>query len=173
MDRFPVMQSGRDVGELTVCGDGLYSACSVVCCPAEPGVCRAFLVGEQGELRLGVPAPSGGAFCVCRRVAVRELETLGRLRYAELRSCQPPSGGWQVVERPEELFHDPFLRRILRGAENVRAYRESGGVRLALPFDPGKPFPLPALFCFARVQCVCGARCVVYAFDSRENPVIW
>lgn len=172
MDRFPVTQEGRAVGELTVVRDGLYAAFSLTCHPWMDGVCRAFILGERGELRLGVPVPSGGEFALYRRIALREVETVGVLRSAELRACEEPSGVWKSVRQPEELFRDSFLRSRILGVRNVRVRRTPNGLFLALPFERGKPFPLPALFCFARIQCVCGVCCVVYAFDTQGNPVI-
>lgn len=174
MDRFPVMQNGRAVGELTVVRDGLYAAFSMTCHPMADSVCRAFLLGEQGELRLGVPMPSGGEFTLCRRIALWEVDALGTLRGAELRESAMPDGPgvWEDVRRPEELFHNPFFRRRFQGMRGVRVCRDPSGLSLALPFDERKPFPIPMLFCFARIQRIGGVRCVVYAFDRRENPVI-
>lgn len=172
MDRFPVVQNGRTMGEMTVSRDGLYDCFSLFCHPEGNGVWRAFAVGECGELRLGIPVPSGNGFALCRRIAAREAAAAGVLNRAELRLCGEAAEDWEAVRNPEELFRDPFLRRRLRGMQHVRVRRENDGFCLALPFERGKPFPLPALFCFARLQCVCGTCCVVYAFDARENPVI-
>ena len=43
--------------------------------------------------------------------------------------------------------------------------------RVALPFSPEQPFPLPTLFCFARVECRDGKWWAVFAFDERGWPV--
>lgn len=172
MDRFPVMQDGRTVGELTVSPDGLYRCFSLVCSPRGQGVWRAFLAGSNGELRLGIPVPSGGRFGLCRRISARELETLGTLQCARLRSCEESAEEWKTVENPAMFFRDPFLRVRLREARDAKMRRTCGKLLLALPFDRAKPFPIPALFCFARIQCVCGTCCVIYAFDSGETPVI-
>lgn len=51
-------------------------------------------------------------------------------------------------------------------------HRESGGrLELALPYSPARPWPLPELFCFARVEEIGGAPHVVYAFDDRKRPI--
>ena len=47
-----------------------------------------------------------------------------------------------------------------------------GTILLALPLEEGRPFPLEALFCLGRIQCVEGSRCVVYAFRE-EEPILW
>ena len=43
---------------------------------------------------------------------------------------------------------------------------------VALPYDALRPFPLPALFCLARICRIGGRDYVVYAFDSGERPVL-
>lgn len=172
MDRFLVMQDGRTVGELTVSPDGLYQCYSLVCRPWGQGVRRAFLVGESGEMRLGIPVPSGGNFGLCRKISLRETEPLGKLQCVQLRLCGESAEPWEETERPETLLRDPFLRARLREVKSAKMHRTFGGVALAIPFDCKKPFPIPALFCFARIRCVCGVLCAVYAFDDRENPII-
>ena len=52
--------------------------------------------------------------------------------------------------------------------------RETEGERLlALPYDEDAPFPLPELFCLARVEEVAHRRCVVYRLDGRNRPIFW
>ena len=36
-----------------------------------------------------------------------------------------------------------------------------------------KPFPLPELFCLARIAPVRGRRCVIYRLDEKKTPVMW
>ena len=35
------------------------------------------------------------------------------------------------------------------------------------------PFPLPELFCLARVERVRGRRCVIYRLDEKKSPATW
>ena len=44
---------------------------------------------------------------------------------------------------------------------------------LALPYDEEAPFPLPELFCLARVERVRGRRCVIYRLDEKKSPATW
>ena len=50
--------------------------------------------------------------------------------------------------------------------------RENGGrLELALPYSPARPWPLPELFCFARVEEIGGEPHIIYAFDRRKAPI--
>ena len=141
-------------------GDGLY---------------RAFLLGEQGELPLGVLAPEGGRLCVCRRVYHRDLEALGKPVRGEARRSflfENAGGCWRETCCPAQLFQDRFLTERLRCIGRGWWRRDDGVLLLALPLERGKPFPLETLFCLGSVQCVEGVRCVVYAFRE-ETPVLW
>ncbi len=69
------------------------------------------------------------------------------------------------------FFGDAALDRELAATPCV-LWRAEGGTRfLALPYAADKPFPLVELFCFARVECVCGRECVVYQIDRAGMPV--
>ena len=57
-----------------------------------------------------------------------------------------------------------------RGAP-VRFPSARGRLELALPYSPVKPWPLPELFCFARVEEIGGELHIIYAFDRRKAPI--
>ena len=40
-----------------------------------------------------------------------------------------------------------------------------------VPWREGGPFPLPELFCFARVEEIGGEPHIIYAFDRRKAPI--
>ena len=44
-------------------------------------------------------------------------------------------------------------------------------LELALPYSPARPWPLPELFCFARVESIGGELHIIYAFDRRKAPI--
>ena len=82
------------------------------------------------------------------------------------------SDGWETLEAGTGFFQkDPWLSRQAAGLSGA-LWRREGGLRLlAIPWSPDHPFPLPALFCFARTQVIRGSACVVYRFDEEERPV--
>ena len=83
--------------------------------------------------------------------------------------CPLPEGLWcaWIVGEGGELR----LGRLLRNMQGAQV-RQSGGVCcLALPWDPKKPFPLPALFCFAHVRPIGEGMYAVFHFDGDERPV--
>ena len=119
--------SRREVrAEMADPGDGLY---------------RAFLVGERGELPLGVMEPQRGALAVCRRLYARDVAALGA------------------------------LQRCLEGTPRALRRREGERQLLAFPVEEGRPFPLEPLFCLARIRRVEGQLCAVYAFDREGRPL--
>ena len=181
MERLPLTSESGKRGEVILCPQGART--EVRCSLADPGdgLYRAYLLGEQGELALGVLAPEGGQLALCRRLYVRDLEALGPLLRGEARrsfrfrdgpgDAQPPQSCWHETRCPAMLFQSRFLQNRLRPIG--RAWWRRAGVLLvlALPLEEGRPFPLEALFCLGRVQCVEGVRCVVYTFRE-EEPVL-
>lgn len=173
MERTPVMLDGNAVGTLTAAEEGLY-----VCYRAEyrlpsPQVLRLVAVGNQGELRLGVPEPRSGVFRLTRRLSARESEQAGRLLRGELRWTgeEEEAARWQPAADPRLLFRSAFLREQLRGCQGALTRQEEGLRYLALPFDRRRPFLLTSLFCFARVRRIGGQEYAVFCFDRGENPV--
>ena len=73
--------------------------------------------------------------------------------------------------RGSGFFGDARLDAQLAALSGVR-WRAEGGVReLAIPWEPGEPFPLTELFCFARPESVEGRSCVVYRIDAQGMPL--
>ena len=66
MDKFPVIWKGKSVGELVLEPEKLYTWFAVRCCVPE-GLWCAWVVGKNGELRLGVLEPAAGEFVIRRR----------------------------------------------------------------------------------------------------------
>ena len=147
MERVPLYCQGERRGEVTLALWGPNGArTEIVASMDDPGdgLYRAFLLGERGELPLGVLAPEKGRLAVCRRLYNRDVSALGQLRFLRERLHVHGRGWWR---------------------------REEGLLLLALPLERGKPFPLEALFCLGRIESVEGRRCVVYAFRE-EEPVL-
>lgn len=178
MERLPLYCQGERRGEVTLALWGPNGARTEIAASMDDpgdGLYRAFLLGERGELALGVLAPEGGRLGVCRRLYNRDVAALGKLRRGEARrSFRFEEAGtcWQETDCPAQMFHSRFLTGRLRPVGRAWWRREGGILLLALPLEEGRPFPLEALFCLGRIQRVEGKRCVVYAFRE-EEPVLW
>lgn len=178
MERLPLYCQDQRQGEVALALWGPNGARTEIAAQMDDpgdGLYRAFLLGERGELALGVLAPEDGRLTVCRRLYNRDVAALGKLlrgearrsfRFEETRLC------WRETCCPAQLFHSWFLIDRLRPAGRGWWRREGSVLLLALPLEEGKPFPLEALFCLGRIQRVEGSRCVVYAFRE-EEPVLW
>mgnify|MGYP007027390177 FL=1 len=171
MDKFPLMQGGVSVGELITEQEALYTWFEARCRLPGEGLWCAWAVGDRGELRLGVLEPCGDRATIRRRFSARLTGPVGRIQWGELRPAHPAEpGDW--LPAAGELFRSPWLREQLQNASGVLTRQAAGRRYVALPYDAGRPFPLPALFCLARVCRIGGRDYVVYAFDSGERPVL-
>ena len=181
MERLPLTGLDGARGELTVCPQGVRTELRAYLDDPGDGLYRAFLLGEHGELALGVLAPEGGRLALCRRLYSRDVAALGPLLRGEVRrsfrfqdggpAVQTPPACWRETHCPAQLFQSPFLQSRLRPIGRAWWRREGVFLILALPLEDDKPFPLEALFCLGKVQCVEGMRCVVYSFRE-EEPVL-
>lgn len=135
------------------------------------GLYKVWLRGGQNRrLLLGTLAPEGGGLRLCRRLTRDRLAREGcwPVAGAECALAFPFEGSWRRERCPR--VGDPIVARSLEGRQ-VLVRRERDGFRLALPFDSGRPFPLPALFCLANVERLEGGEHVVYCFDRQGRPV--
>lgn len=173
MDKFPLYLEGKSVGELTVEPQALYTWFTARCRLPDQALWCAWAVGDAGELRLGILEPAGGESMIRRRFSQQLTKPLGKLVRGEARPAASASGGeWEPLSRPEQEFRSPWLRRCLR--DQTCLLRRAGGLRLvALPWDPGKPFALTPVFCFAALHRVQGREAAVVAFDPEEEPVFY
>lgn len=172
MEKVPLYCGGREAGELRAAEEGVYVTFHALCRPTEPALLRAYVIGQQGELRLGVLAPENGAFTIRRRFSKNAVRPLGRLLRGEARPCGEESAAWEPMGDPEERFPGGLPRRLLAGVTGVLTRREGRLHLAALPWEDRGPFPLPELFCFARVEQIEKQRCVVFAFDDAGEPVM-
>lgn len=172
MERVKLYSGGTCRGEVTLQPEG--SRTRVVAHMADPGdgLYRAALACGGRQLLLGVMEPADGELAVCRRLYSREIAGLGTpLRGEVWRSFSFQKSVWQETDCPGQLFEDRFLQSRLERTARAWWRRERGLLLLALPLEEGKPFPLEALFCLARVTRVEGRLCAVYAFRG-EEPVL-
>ena len=172
MEVFPLLRDGAAAGEVTAEREGLYRRFSLRADLPE-GVWCVWLVGERGELSLGVPEPDEGAYRLCRRLSARSVEGLGQLLRGEVRPRRQQPEGWNGAPQPACLFHSGWLQRELKCCSGALARREGKRTLLALPCCGEQPFPLVSLFCFAHICRICGREYAVFAFDEKERPVFY
>ncbi len=173
MDKFPLYLGEKSTGELTVEPEALYTWFTARCRLPDQELWCAWAVGDAGELRLGILEPSGEEGVIRRRFSRQLTAPLGKLVRGEVRPAVSAAGGdWEELPHPEGEFHSPWLRRCLHG--QACFLHRAGEFRLvALPWDPGKPFALTPVFCFATLRRVRGREAAVVAFDTEEKPVFF
>ena len=174
MEQLPLYCQGERRGEVVLSLWGPNGARTEIAAAMDDpgdGLYRAFLLGEGGELPLGVLAPEEGRLTLRRRLYSRDVAALGPPERGEARCSFPfRDTCWRETRCPAQLFRGRFLQSRLRPAGRAWWRREGELLLLALPLEPRRPFPLEALFCLARLEQVEGQRCVVYAFRE-EEPV--
>ena len=170
MDKFPLCWRGKKRGDLTTEEEALYLRFSVRCSLPEPGLWCAWVIGERGELRLGILEPCGEDAFLCRRFSQRMTAPLGRLLRGELRPVTKAERElWSPLR--ENPFRAPWLRQQLQYTSGVLTRMEQERRYLALPYDPKQPFPMVSLFCFAEIRNIHGRQYAVFAFNREEWPL--
>ena len=171
MERLKLYRSGQVVGELTAEPEGLYLRFRVRCDPCGEGVFRAFAVGERGEVLLGVLEPVSGILQLSRCLSRSQLAPAGQLLRGEVRRLGgEEESAWQSP--PGEVWEQMPLCRRLDQRQGALWREEAQRRCLALPYDSRQAFPLPELFCLARVEKIGDGWYVVYTFDRQGRPVI-
>ena len=79
---------------------------------------------------------------------------------------------WRPVDG-ETLFRSARLDCALSCFPGALICERERETLLAIPCAENKPFPLPELFCLARIAPVQGRRCVVYRIDEKKVPMMW
>ena len=80
-------------------------------------------------------------------------------------------GDWKALPRGL-FFRSARLDCALSLLSGAMVREEKRGKLLALPYSERAPFPLPELFCLARIGTVGGRRCVIYRVDRKKLPVL-
>ena len=171
---YPVFYRERQMGEAAVTDQGGRTQVEVSCRRDNGGLFRAYLLCERGEYPLGVLEPRGESMALRRTVRTGELQALGRVCRCEVRMSYPFSGGeaWEPLDAAADFFRrDNALARQLAALPGALWRRERDQNLLALPYAPDRPFPLPALFCFAQIRTIQGESYAVYRFSGAGDPV--
>ena len=170
MDKVPLCRNGIVIGDLTVEREGLYTCFSVRGQIPEDGLWSAWVIGGEGELRLGVLEPCGQYAEIRKRYSDRMVKPLGTVQRGEIRRTQSETSG--AAHEESIPFRTLWLREMLRGTERYQIRQQESCHYLALPFGVNRPFPLPPLFCFARILRIGGEDCAVFCFDEAEWPEV-
>ena len=148
MDKFPLMQDGRPVGELITEREALYTWYEARCRLPGEGLWCAWAVGDRGELRLGVLEPCGDRASIRRRFSAQLTGPVGRLQWGELRPAHPAEPGeWLPAERAgEAVAHAlelPLGARVTRlvRLRHLEGYRGDAPVVYTTVYVPYKLFP--------------------------------
>ena len=165
-------------GWLTVAETGDRAVCTAQLPADGRGLYKCWLIGPEGKALVGTFVPEGGVLKLSRILPVAQLRSCGAwppqgaeaamaFSFSEQRPAVP--AGWRCEPDPARLMGEPLLARAA-GERSALCRREEGGFWLAYPFDPGKPFPLTPLFCFARLERLEGRDYVVFPFRSGGCP---
>ncbi|MEA4814890.1 MAG: hypothetical protein VB112_08290 [Oscillospiraceae bacterium] len=170
-----VKRNGATCGSASLTPMGLYMRVRVEYNLAEKTVLRAYLRGDRGMIRLGVPAPEKGRYLLARDMTAREVSTAGTplevLLLAEGESgARAGDGGWRTLEYPEMFFSR--RENELVGRRDCLGQSGSGFKSIAIPYSQARPFPLVRYFCFAKVEPIGGKYYTIYSFDDGERPVV-
>jgi len=165
-------------GAVTVHQEGDRAVCRAIRTADSGGLYKAWLLGAGGKVLLGTLIPEGGALRLRRVMEIASLERQG---------VWPPVGGevtlaypfvpeaplppeWRWTDCPQRLLEDPMLSRCLWGVRRALLRRDMEGFLLAFPWSLHDPFPIPPLFCLARVETLANRRCVVFQFSRQGHP---
>ena len=163
-------------GAVTVRQEGKCAICQAISRAGESALYKAWLTGDKGRVLLGTLIPEGGALRLRRSVEVSWLERQGAWppRGAEILEAyelapQVSPQGWERQEEPWRLLEGE-LREYAREIRWAFLKRDIEGFFLALPWEKGKPFPLPSLFCLAKAERLEGKRYILFRFSRRGKP---
>ena len=174
MDRIPLLCQVKRIGEAEAERQSLY-LCLRIRAPRRNGLWCAWAVGSAGEIRIGTLEPSGTQAGIVRRFSRQSLAPIGDLLRVELRpvgaapvSDTSPIAQWKYAGT-NPLRESRFQRQI-QNTRGVLEREERDRRCLAFPIE--NAFPIPELFCFARARRIGGRNYWVFAFDSRQWPVL-
>ena len=144
MEEIRLFCGGQPRGTVTLeQGDSRREVRAAMADPRD-GLYRAFLVGERGELPLGVMEPDHGALTVCRRIYARDIAALGTLHRGEARlSFRFGESAWQEVREDPPRFPPPGGRAAVAGLSCGGGKALSSGD--AVLFGPSPPGGGPAV----------------------------
>ena len=166
-------------GSLTCRADDTCAELCLELRPAHEGRWRGFVLGRSGGMELGPLGPEDGCLRLRRSVPLAKLRahgcwpiTGGRIEpvreAAPARETAPNREAGPARESAPPPRDRPRAAHGGRPAADGTVILGADGWRLSFPFDPRRPFPLPALFCCAAVA----EGRVVFRFAADGTPLI-
>lgn len=171
MDKFRVLWNETDVGQLVLEKENLYTWFQVQCHLPEKSFWCAWVIGDQGTLRLGILEPEGDRFAIRRRYSERLTAPLGNVLNGEIRPAFQDGRKWELISEPHRQICDPWLRQQLQETHGALVCMETETLFVAVPYDRETSFPMVPLFCFADIQVIRKRSYAVFAFDGENRPV--
>lgn len=165
-------------GAVTVRQEGGKAVCQAMRIADNSGLYKAWLHGAGGKALLGTLIPEGGALRLHREVEVAVLERQGvwpptgaevTLAYSFTTEAPLPPD-WCWTDCPRRLLKEPVLSECLHGVKKALLKRDMEGFFLAFPWSRHEPFPIPPLFCLARLEVMAGKVYVVLRFSRQGRP---
>lgn len=163
----PLLYCGKETGKVLAQEEGIrvsLQASAAHCC----GICRAYATGEQGRVLIGVMEPGEAGFYCSRIISRSQWKSIGRLLCGEIEEKEESREKWNTV--PVYGFFRFHRWQLPQGALWRRGEK---GRFLALPFSSNRPFPLPELFCFSRIQQIRQENYAVFLLNEQEMPLFF
>lgn len=165
-------------GAVTVRQEGDRAVCQAIRPADGGGLYKAWLLGGGERVLLGTLIPEGGALRLRRVMEVAALKRQG---------VWPPEGGevvlaysfapeavlppdWCWTDCPGRLLGERALSGCLRGVKRGLLKRDMEGFFLAFSWSGHESFPIPPLFCLARVERLGAGWYVVFRFSRQGRP---
>ena len=155
---YPLFYDGRRVGVLQATKAGEDTVFQVDAA-APPGLYRVYVEGSAGRIFLGVWE---GNTPLRRRFSAGLTAPLGTVLCGAAQSSPGDEDGWRTAAPGDVPCWDTTGGLVCRRGQTVE---------LALPFDPTAPFPLPTLFCLARIRRLHGREWAVFCFTDTGEPL--
>ena len=171
MRRYPVYYHGVPCGEATVGQEGLYLRFFVRAAIGGKVIPRFYLKGERDEILLGVGEPTENGYFLQRNLSAGSIEKLGTLQGVLVRVQGENNGEWQSLRQEEIRLCREFCLHLPNVQSGFFRMRE-GKKEIAFPCGEKMPFPMPGLFCLARITEIYGREYAVFSFDQRGEPIL-
>ena len=174
MEEYPVRCGEKVIGTVRLSREGGWVHLEMDCEKDPRGLFRGFLLCRWAEIPLGVLEPKEDRLRLYRRIPAQEIERRGGAVRGEMRLSYAfrPREGWQRVENGAAFFQNGIPSSEKLSWEGAMWRREGERRLLAMPYDSRRPFPLCALFCFARITAISGRWYAVFIFDTEEQPMM-